>query len=45
MAKEMGAKFTFGTNNIDGSLGHLAYGLQAIKECGLEPYDIWLPGY
>lgn len=45
MAKEMGAKFTFGTNNVDGSLGHLAYGIQAIKECGLEPRDIWVPGY
>lgn len=43
-AKAAGVKFTFGTNNADlQDLGHLAYCLQMITECGLEARDLWLP--
>jgi inosine-uridine nucleoside N-ribohydrolase len=44
-AKAAGLKFTFGTNNTSTNLGdHLAYALQMIEECGLNGYDIWVPG-
>jgi hypothetical protein len=43
LGKEMGVKFTFGTNNIDSTLGHLEYCLEVIRECGLEPGDMWVP--
>jgi len=43
-AKAAGVKFTFGTNNAGkNDLGHLAYPLEMVKECGLESADIWLP--
>jgi len=45
LGKEMGVKFTFGTNNIDSNLGHLAYCLEVIDACGLETDDMWVPGY
>jgi hypothetical protein len=45
LGKEMGAKFTFGTNNIDSNLGHLEYCLEAIEACGLTAADMWVPGY
>jgi len=45
LGKEMGVKFTFGTNNINSQLGHLEYCLEAIEECGLEPENMWVPGY
>lgn len=45
LGKEMGVKFTFGTNNIDSNLGHLEYCLEAIRACGLETDDMWVPGY
>ncbi len=45
LGKDMGVKFTFGTNNINSQLGHLEYCLEAIEECGLEPSDMWVPGY
>ncbi len=43
LGKEMGVKFTFGTNNIDSTLGHLEYCLEAIDECGLETSDMYVP--
>jgi hypothetical protein len=45
LGKEMGVKFTFGTNNIDSNLGHLEYCLEAIRACGLDAEDMWVPGY
>ncbi len=43
-AKAAGVKFTFGTNNAGkDDLGHLAYPLEMVKECGLQSADIWLP--
>jgi hypothetical protein len=45
LGKEMGVKFTFGTNNVDSNLGHLEYCLEAIESCGLETKDMWVPGY
>jgi hypothetical protein len=43
-AKAAGVKFTFGTNNAGATdLGHLQYCLDMIKECGLEPADMWIP--
>lgn len=44
-AKAAGVKFTFGTNNGGrDDLGYLAYPLQMIEECGLEPGDLFVPG-
>ena len=44
-AKQAGLKFTFGTNNTSSDLGdHLGYALEMIEECGLEPFDMWVPG-
>jgi len=45
LGKEMGVKFTFGTNNIDSKLGNLTYCLEAIDECGLDRGDMWVPGW
>jgi hypothetical protein len=45
LGREMGVKFTFGTNNIDSKLGNLTYCLEAIEECGLTPEDMWVPGW
>jgi hypothetical protein len=45
LGKEMGVKFTFGTNNVDSKLGNLEYCLEAIEECGLTPDDMWVPGW
>ena len=45
LGKEMGVKFTFGTNNVDSKLGNLEYCLAAIEECGLTPDDMWVPGW
>jgi hypothetical protein len=43
-AKAAGAKFTFGTNNAGQmDLGHLEYCLEMIRECGLQPADMWIP--
>lgn len=43
-AKAAGVKFTFGTNNAGADdLGYLAYPLEMIEECGLEPSDMWIP--
>jgi histidinol phosphatase-like PHP family hydrolase len=42
-AKAAGAKFSFGTNNADASLGALEYPIQMVKECGLVWQDIFVP--
>ncbi|MCP5520612.1 MAG: beta-propeller fold lactonase family protein [Verrucomicrobiales bacterium] len=44
-ARAAGVKFTFGTNNGGkDDLGHLEYGLEAIRECGLTSADLFVPG-
>jgi histidinol phosphatase-like PHP family hydrolase len=43
MAKKACIKFTFGTNNPSNDLGQLEYSIKMIKECGLQPSDIFLP--
>jgi hypothetical protein len=43
-AKRGGVKFTFGTNNGGRDLGRLEYCLDMIRECGLTPKDMFLPG-
>lgn len=45
LGREMGVKFTFGTNNINSQLGNLDYCLQAIESCELTTPDMWVPGY
>jgi hypothetical protein len=45
LGKEMGVKFTFGTNNINSKLGNLTYCLEAIEACGLTTDDMWVPGW
>jgi len=43
-AKEAGVKFTFGTNNGGADdLGRMEYAIEMINECGLTPFDIWMP--
>ena len=43
-AKEAGVKFTLGTNNVDvHDLGRNEYGLEMIRECGLQWQDFWMP--
>jgi len=41
MAKETGAKFTFGTDSRDERAGQFKYCLQMIKECGLTRKDMF----
>ena len=41
LAKEMGAKFSFGTNNFDPSPKDLSRWLEAIVWLDLKPSDIW----
>jgi hypothetical protein len=43
MAKEMGAKFSFGTNNFDGAPKDLTRWLDAIVWLDLKGTDIWTP--
>jgi len=45
LGKEMGLKWTFGTNNVDSKLGNLEYCLAAMEECGLDTDDMWVPGW
>jgi hypothetical protein len=45
LGKEMGVKFTFGTNNVNSKLGNLTYCLEAIEECGLTRDNMWVPGW
>ncbi len=43
-AKAAGVKFTFGTNNAGANdLGRLEYCIQAIREVGITPEDMFLP--
>lgn len=41
MAKKVGVKFTFGTNNVTRDLGRLEYCLQMLEECQLTPADMF----
>jgi histidinol phosphatase-like PHP family hydrolase len=43
MAKAAGAKFSFGTNNADASLGRLEYPIAMVSQCGLAWQDIFVP--
>jgi histidinol phosphatase-like PHP family hydrolase len=43
LAKKAGAKFSFGTNNVDNNVGELDYCLQMVRECGLEWQDMFVP--
>ncbi len=43
LAKAMGAKFSFGTNNFDPGPKDLSRWLEAITWLDLKPGDIWLP--
>lgn len=42
-AKERGLKFTFGTNNVDADFGRLEYCAECVRDCGLQPTDMWWP--
>lgn len=43
LAKQAGAKFTIGTNNIDSNFGRAEYALEMIGKCGLTENDFWKP--
>lgn len=43
LAKQAGAKFSFGTNNPDGNLGRMEYCLEMVKACGLRWQDMFFP--
>jgi hypothetical protein len=43
LAKQAGAKFSFGTNNTDANIGRLEYPLAMVSECGLTWQDIFIP--
>jgi histidinol phosphatase-like PHP family hydrolase len=43
LAKQKGAKFTIGTNNVDSNFGRAEYALEMIKKCGLTEKDFWKP--
>jgi histidinol phosphatase-like PHP family hydrolase len=43
LAKQKGAKFSFGVNNADRDLGRLEYCLKMVEECGLTPQDMFTP--
>ena len=43
LAKEIGAKFSFGTNNFDPGPKNLSKWLEAIVWLDLGPSDIWTP--
>jgi hypothetical protein len=43
LAKEMGAKFAFGTNNLDPNIGRLEYCFEMVDRCGIEPSDMFMP--
>jgi histidinol phosphatase-like PHP family hydrolase len=45
-AKAAGVKFTFGTNNGGANdLGRMDYAIEMVEACGLEPSDMWIPGF
>ena len=43
LAKQSGAKFSFGTNNGGKELGHLEYSLDVAEQCGLTKDDMFFP--
>ena len=43
LAKQSGAKFSFGTNNGGNELGHLEYSLDVAEQCGLTKDDMFVP--
>ncbi len=43
LAKSKGVKFAFGTNNTDKEFADLDYCLQIMKECDLQPSDMFFP--
>ncbi|MHC4509872.1 MAG: DUF1080 domain-containing protein, partial [Planctomycetota bacterium] len=43
LAKEMGCKFTFGTNNGAADLGTCEYCRRMVAECGLTKKDMFVP--
>jgi hypothetical protein len=43
LAKKMGCKFTFGTNNGGADLGTCEYARDMVKECGLTKDDMFIP--
>jgi hypothetical protein len=43
LAKQAGARFSFGTNNGDRVLGHLEYSLDVAEQCGLTKDDMFFP--
>jgi hypothetical protein len=43
LAKQAGAKFSFGTNNGGRELGHLEYSLDVAEQCGLTKDDMFVP--
>ncbi|MBN2592269.1 MAG: DUF1080 domain-containing protein [Sedimentisphaerales bacterium] len=43
LAKQAGAKFSFGTNNGGRELGRLEYSLDAARQCGLTKDDMFVP--
>jgi histidinol phosphatase-like PHP family hydrolase len=43
LAKQMGAKFTLGTNNGGADLGTCEYARQMVKECHLTKNDMFVP--
>jgi len=43
LAKQAGAKFSFGTNNGDRDVGDIAYCLQMVRECELKWQDMFFP--
>jgi hypothetical protein len=46
LAKQRGARFTFGTNNGGrDDLGHLEYALEVLKICELQTQDLFVPGW
>ena len=46
LAKQRGARFTFGTNNGDrNDLGYLGYALEVQKACDLGSQDFFVPGW
>ena len=42
-AKDMGIKFTFGSNNKNSDFGRLEYCTQMVRECGIKSDDMWFP--
>jgi hypothetical protein len=42
-AKAAGAKFSFGTNNVDANLFRLEYPVEMVRKCGLVWQDMFVP--